>query len=361
MLKIEHLVKSFGAKRAVDDISFEVKDGSLFGFVGPNGAGKTTTIKMICGLLKQDSGTITINGIQSGGSAKEGAAIKRCIGYVPDFFGVYENFKVSEYMEFYGSIYGISSADMKKLTEDLLALVNLTGKENEYVDTLSRGMKQRLCVARALIHNPALLVMDEPSSGLDPRARVEMKEILMNLQSLGKTIIISSHILADIAEMCDSVGIMSQGKLVAVDTIQNLLSHGAVAGTSVMEGFSGTDGNESTDNLVSPDEAAAIKEGIAENSIGNPSITSGAMNQDIRINIHIKSNIEEAVTVAKEFDGIKVVSVRAQELSVTCKEDDEYINRFIMEVMKRGCILYGFERQKVDLETMFMELTSNSK
>ena len=205
MLYLEHVNKKYNKFLAVNNLSLRIPEGDLFGFVGPNGAGKTTSIRMICGLLKPTSGKIQVNGLDISNNLNE---VKKCIGYVPDFFGVYNNLKVSEYLEFYGSIYGLDDRSMKKLTGELLELVNLKGKEDVYVDTLSRGMKQRLCVARVLIHNPKLLVMDEPSSGLDPRARVEMKELLMNLNDMGKTIIISSHILSDIAEMCNSIGIM---------------------------------------------------------------------------------------------------------------------------------------------------------
>ena len=143
---------------------------------------------------------------------------------MPDFFGVYDNLNVTEYMDFYGSMYGMSSRDIAKISDDLLELVNLSDKKEVYVDTLSRGMKQRLCVARALIHNPALLVLDEPNSGLDPRARVEMKELLLNLKSMGKTIVISSHILSELSEMCNSIGIMNRGHLVTAGKIDDVMS-----------------------------------------------------------------------------------------------------------------------------------------
>ena len=225
MLYIENLYKSYGRKVAVQNLNLHIPKGDLFGFVGPNGAGKTTTIRIVCGLLREDAGRVIISGMEM---KKDAIKIKRAIGYVPDFFGVYDNFKVSEYMEFYGSLYGISGADARRLTGDLLALVNLSDKREEYVDSLSRGMKQRLCVARALLHDPALLVLDEPSSGLDPRARVEMKELLMNLRGMGKTIIISSHILSELSEMCNSIGIMDHGKLVAAGKIEDVLKMGTI-------------------------------------------------------------------------------------------------------------------------------------
>lgn len=159
--------------------------------------------------------------------------MKRMIGYVPDFFGVYDNLKVHEYMDFYGSMYGMHSRDIAKLTNDLLELVNLSDKRDFYVDTLSRGMKQRLCVARALLHNPKLLILDEPSSGLDPRARVEMKELLKNLHSMGKTIVISSHILSELSEMCTSIGIMNRGQLIMAAALRISCSRLQAGGGSI--------------------------------------------------------------------------------------------------------------------------------
>lgn len=220
MLYINNLTKKYGSFTAVRQLSLHIPEGDLFGFVGPNGAGKTTTIRMVCGLLRATSGSVKIGNVKGAVGSKE---MKRMIGYVPDFFGVYDNLKVREYMDLYGSMYGMYSRDIAKLTDDLLELVNLSDKKEDYVDTLSRGMKQRLCVARALLHNPKLLLLDEPSSGLDPRARVEMKELLKNLHSMGKTILISSHILSELSEMCTSIGIMNHGQLITAGRIEEIM------------------------------------------------------------------------------------------------------------------------------------------
>lgn len=189
-----------------------LEEGIVFGFVGANGAGKSTTFSILATLLSPTSGDALINGKSV---VKEPKEVRKQIGYMPDFFGVYDQLKVDEYLDFYGASYGIQLAERQVLIPQLLELVNLTSKRYEYVDLLSRGMKQRLCLARALIHDPKVLILDEPASGLDPRARVEMRDILRNLKSMGKTILISSHILPELAEMCDEIGVIDNGKLIA--------------------------------------------------------------------------------------------------------------------------------------------------
>lgn len=196
MVDIEELTKRYGKFVALDHMNLHIDKGEIFGFVGPNGAGKTTTMRIMCGLLKATSGKVTIDGVDALGRP---ADVKRKIGYVPDFFGVYDNLKVMEYMDFYGSMYGMSKREVEKVADKYLELVALQDKKDEFVDSLSRGMKQRLCVARALIHDPELLVLDEPSSGLDPRSRHDMKNILRDLKEMGKTIVISSHILPELS------------------------------------------------------------------------------------------------------------------------------------------------------------------
>ncbi|MGI5997098.1 MAG: ATP-binding cassette domain-containing protein [Lutispora sp.] len=220
MLKIKGLVKKYGRFTAVNDLNLNVPKGEIYGFVGPNGAGKTTTMKIICGLMAADRGEIYVNDIDV---IKNVRKAKEVIGYMPDFFGVYDNLKVTEYLDFYASIYKINAKDRKKICDDLLELVDLQDKRDAYVDSLSRGMKQRLCLARSLVHNPELLVLDEPASGMDPRARVEMKEILRTLKDLGKTIIISSHILPELSELCTSIGIIDRGKIVISGTVDEIM------------------------------------------------------------------------------------------------------------------------------------------
>lgn len=220
MLEIKDLCKYYGDFKAVDDLNLKIPKGEIFGFVGPNGAGKSTTMKIICGLLDATSGQVYVDDIDA---LKNSRVLKRKIGYMPDFFGVYDDLKVTEYLEFYASIYGIKGLEAKKVCNDLLELVDLTHKRDFYVDSLSRGMKQRLCLARSLVHNPDLLVLDEPASGMDPRARIEMKEILKTLKSMGKTIIISSHILSELSELCSSLGIIEKGRFVVTGTVEEIM------------------------------------------------------------------------------------------------------------------------------------------
>lgn len=220
MVNIENLQKFYGKFAALDGLNLSIQKGELFGFVGPNGAGKTTTMKILSGLLCADGGSAHIAEIDA---LRDSQNLKRRIGYMPDFFGVYDSLKAIEYMEFYASIYGIHGESAKKLCMELMDLVNLADKAQTYVDTLSRGMKQRLCLARSLVHNPELLILDEPASGLDPRARFEMKGILKNLHDMGKTIIISSHILSELAEMCTTIGIIDHGKMVVKGSVDEIM------------------------------------------------------------------------------------------------------------------------------------------
>ena len=221
MIEIEGLKKRFGQSIALDEVSMHVRDGAMYGFVGPNGAGKTTTIRCMMGLLAADGGKLLINGIDM---EKEPKKALSQIGYIPDDFGVYDNLKVLEYMEFFASCYGITGLSARKRSMTLLDQVGLEGKSDFYVDSLSKGMKQRLCLARALVHNPSILIMDEPTAGLDPRTRVEFKEILKDLKDQKKTVFISSHILSELSEVCTDIGIIDEGKVVLEAPIDDILN-----------------------------------------------------------------------------------------------------------------------------------------
>lgn len=204
---------------ALKGLNLEIDKGTVFGFVGPNGAGKSTTMSILATLLEPTSGKAYVGGYEVTKQPKE---VRKLIGYMPDFFGVYDNLTAEEYLDFYGANYDIPVAERKQIIPQLLELVNLSHKRDAYVDSLSRGMKQRLGLARALVHNPKVLILDEPASGLDPRARIELREILKELRDMGKTIIISSHILPELAEMCDVIGIIEEGNLVAFGRVDEI-------------------------------------------------------------------------------------------------------------------------------------------
>ncbi|MBN1303102.1 MAG: ABC transporter ATP-binding protein [Anaerolineales bacterium] len=219
IVEITGLSKTFSKRKAVDNVSLTIEQGEIFGLIGPNGAGKTTTMNMLVTLLTPDQGTIRVGGYLLSQSPRE---IRRLIGFMPDSFGVYGNMTVSEYLDFFGACYKIPPAQRKRLITDLLELVDLTHRQDDMVDKLSRGLKQRLALARVLIHDPELLVLDEPASGLDPRARVEIRALLQEIASLGKTILFSSHILSDVSELCSRLAIMEDGRIITVGALDQL-------------------------------------------------------------------------------------------------------------------------------------------
>ena len=211
MLRTENLTKQFGKLRAVDSLNLSLDPGDIMGFIGPNGAGKTTTIKMVATLLKPTSGTAYIDGVDITANPRE---VRRLMGYMPDFFGLYDGVMVWEYLDFFAAAYCIPRPKRRKAIDDVLELTDLTIKRDSFVEELSRGMKQRLCLAKTILHDPKLLLLDEPASGLDPHARIEIKELLKELRKLGKTILISSHILPELADFCNKVAIIERGKLI---------------------------------------------------------------------------------------------------------------------------------------------------
>ncbi len=219
MIKTTGLSKSYGDFVALRGIDLDVKGGDIYGFIGPNGAGKTTTIKILTTLMEPTGGDAEVAG-RSVWDDKDG--IRGLIGYMPDAFGVYPDMTVTEYLHFFAAAYGIGRKERHGLVGGLLELTDLTFKEDALVDSLSKGMQQRLGLARALVHDPQVLILDEPAAGLDPRARVELREILRELQRMGKTILLSSHILSELQDICNRVGIIEQGSLVAQGTVAEI-------------------------------------------------------------------------------------------------------------------------------------------
>ncbi|MCA9939153.1 MAG: ABC transporter ATP-binding protein [Anaerolineales bacterium] len=219
IIEIDGLTKRYGTLTALHELTLNVEEGAVVGFVGPNGAGKTTTMRILTTLLQPTAGTARVAGYSV---LTQPRHVRRVIGYMPDFFGVYEDMKVWEYLDFFAACYDIPAHTRAGMIDDLLALVDLNHKKNDFVESLSRGMKQRLCLARTLAHDPRVLILDEPASGLDPRARIEMRELLRELKNMGKTIFFSSHILSEVADICTSVAILEAGRLIAFGDMQQM-------------------------------------------------------------------------------------------------------------------------------------------
>jgi ABC-2 type transport system ATP-binding protein len=219
MIEVIHFTKRYGDFVAVDDLSFTIKQGEVFGFIGPNGAGKSTTIRFLATLLRPTSGEGRVAGHSV---VTDPMAVRRVIGFMPDDFGVYDGMKVWEFLDFFAVAYEIPLTYRRKIIGEVLELLELSHKRDDYVNGLSKGMKQRLCLAKTLVHDPPVLILDEPASGLDPRARLEMKALLNELRGMGKTILVSSHILSELADFCTSIGIIERGKLLAAGSIQEI-------------------------------------------------------------------------------------------------------------------------------------------
>lgn len=307
MLTIKNLRKSFGSFNALKDVNLEIKSGEIYGFIGPNGAGKSTTMKIISGLLAADGGEVYVDGVDA---LKNNKRLKEKIGYMPDYIGVYENLKAIEYLEFYASIYDISSKEARRKGYELLEIVNLKDKGDVNVDKLSRGMKQRLSLARSMMHDPKLLILDEPSSGMDPRARFEMKNILRNLKELDKTVLVSSHILAELGEICTKVGIIDHGNMVTQGTIEEIM-----------------------------EEAGGNK----------------------LISISILDKVDEGIKLLKSFENVSKVNLEEGKLIVSIKGSDEEAAEILKALVINNIKVNSFNRKEGNLEELFIKLTNNKE
>ena len=303
MLKIRNLRKLYGNYHALDGLDMEIEEGALYGFVGPNGAGKTTTIKIISGLLMPDAGDVEIDGIDA---LAQTYRLKEKIGYVPDYFGVYDNLKVSEYMEFFASCYGMEGLTARKRSQTLLEQVGLGDKLDFYVDGLSRGMKQRLSLARALLHEPVLLVMDEPAAGLDPRTRLEFRETVRELNQQGMTILLSSHLLTDLTELCTDVGIIDGGRMLLTGSVEEIIEK---------------------------------------------------IHTSKPIVITVCDNIQTALSLLKEHPLVRSISVKEQEILVQFSGSGRQESQLLTELVQSGVHVRGFMREPGSLEAVFMQLT----
>jgi ABC-2 type transport system ATP-binding protein len=275
IIEARGLLKRYDGTLAVAGVDLAIEPGEIFGLVGPNGAGKTTMLRMLATLLEPTSGDAEVAGESI---RRNPQAVRRVIGYMPDAFGVYDDMKVWEYLDFFGRCYGLGPAQRKRMIGDLLELVDLAAKRDSYVQGLSRGMQQRLCLAHALVHDPQVLLLDEPASGLDPRARVELRELLRELRALGKTIVISSHILPELEEVCTSVAIVDRGRVLAAGTISEIGQRLRVGEVLRVRVLGGEDEAESARAWFEarPDVATANRDGSGEIEIGFRGDESGA-------------------------------------------------------------------------------------
>ncbi|MCH7700736.1 MAG: ABC transporter ATP-binding protein [Planctomycetes bacterium] len=303
MVQTINLTKRYGKLVALNNLDLQIEEGECFGYIGPNGAGKTTTIKILATLLQPTWGEARVCGHVVGFQSRK---IRPLIGYVPDFFGAYEDMVVQEYLEFFASAYNIVGQQRDRVVGDVLELTDLSYKRDTLVDSLSRGMKQRLSLARVLLHDPKVLLLDEPASGLDPRARIEIRELLKELHRMGKTIIISSHILHELAELCTTIGIIEHGEL---------LFHGP------------------------------ISEVLARAKMGT------------RVHVRVAEQQELAATFLKRLAGVKSVAQHDGRIILELETDTNDFNAIAAALIKNNFKLREIKEEEVNLETAFMRLT----
>lgn len=307
MLEVKNLRKEYGPLTAVQGISFQLHPGDIFGFIGSNGAGKTTTIKMLATLLEPTSGTATLDGADI---RRDPMRVRTMLGYMPDFFGLYDDIKVWEYLDFWASIYRIPNRQRGEVIDNVLELTDLTVKKDAFVQSLSRGMQQRLCLAKCLVHDPLLLLLDEPASGLDPRARAELKELIGELGRMGKIVIVSSHILPELSDFCNTVGIIERGELLAFGPVQQIVR--GVQSARVLEARF----------LERRDEALAYLRDLPHTRNAEP------VGED---------------TIRLEYDGTH--------------EDQHHL---LTELLRQGHRVFDLRETHADLEDVFLKLTTGA-
>src|SRR5688572_21873706 len=303
LVQIRDLVVKYGKTPALRGISFDIPRGAIFGFIGPNGAGKTSTIKVLATLLRPVAGRASICGYDVVSRADE---VRRKIGYLPDSFGVYDDLTAEEYLHFFAAAYHIPTGQRRRLVADALALTELTEKTTAPVEGLSRGMKQRLGIARLLLHDPEFLLLDEPANGLDPRARIEMRELLKELQAMGKTILISSHILHELAQFCTHIGILEQGRLVASGPLKDIYR---------------------------------------------------ALSLDRAIHVSLTGPAAPWIPLIREIPGVTAVEEMADRLVVRVREGEQAPEDLLEAILATGARVRMFQPDAVDMETAFMKLT----
>ncbi|MCH2180697.1 MAG: ABC transporter ATP-binding protein [Mariniblastus sp.] len=306
MIKTENLTKKYGEMFAIKSINLDLQQGDLFGFIGPNGAGKTTTMRIIATLLEPSWGEAYVCGHSIYNAPKE---IRRLVGYMPDFFGVYDDMKVIEYLEFFAASYRIKGTERRKKCDEMLETVDLDFKRDAFANTLSRGQTQRLGLARVLLHDPQVLLLDEPLSGLDPRARIEMRNLMRRLGTMGKTVIVSSHILPELADICNKIGIIDKGELKVSAEV-----------TDVM--------NQVRDQTV--------------------------------LHVGVDTNSETAAKVLEQNELVSRVEQGDGHLVVTLKSQTKDYSQLAADLINQGIGLTLFQEEEVSLESAFMALTKGA-
>jgi len=296
------LTKRYGRTLAVDHIDLEIPPGRIVGLIGPNGAGKSTTIRFLATLLKATEGEGTVNGFSV---TRQPLEVRRSIGYMPDSFGVYDGMKVWEFLDFFAVAYRIQRSQRKKVIADVLELLDLAHKRDDFVNGLSRGMKQRLCLAKTLVHDPPVLILDEPASGLDPRARVEVKALLKELRNMGKTILISSHILTELADCCTSIGIIERGKL---------LMHGPIE---------------------------EVYHRIRRNRI---------------VKIKFLENAEAGISIIRSLPEARDVQIENNHVTVELAAEDHQVAELLEKLIAGGVRMHSFAEKEPTLEDVFISL-----
>ena len=337
-IKIDHLIRRFGKKNAVNDISFEFESGNIFGFIGPNGAGKTTTIKIMATLDQPTAGDVFFDGISTNAYPEK---VRRIVGYMPDSLPSFTDIKVWEYLDFYARAFGLKGETRRKTLADVEAFTNLTGIREKYLNTLSKGMKQRVSLARALVHNPQVLIMDEPAAGLDPRARIELLSLLKILADQGKAILLSSHILSELQDICDGAVIIEQGKLLASGPLDHLME-------------------SAVQNRLATAPPMAIPQptaGNGEATAAQPPIVMA--NPLISITIRVLRDAEQVRLKLMEHPAVKQIDINSPlELAVQFDGTDEDIPPLMASLFAAGCPIVGFSKQSLGLEDVFMRITT---
>ncbi|MHC4117173.1 MAG: ABC transporter ATP-binding protein [Planctomycetota bacterium] len=307
ILEVDNIRKEFGTVVAVNDVSLSVGQGEVLGLIGPNGAGKTTLLRILATVLRPTSGSVQLLGCDS---ARQYLEIRKHIGFLPDFFNLYNDLTLRECLEFFAKAYNVDDDLVPQRIGEVLSYVELQSKRDEFVRHLSRGMVQRMGVAALLVHSPDVFLLDEPASGLDPRARIQLRAVLKKMSDEGKTVIISSHILTELSGLCSHIALMNHGRIVM---------HGSV------------------------DE-------IQQRVFGSKKIC-----------ISVLEGADEAIRLIEEFANAKIDAVRGNEITVEISADDSELAALNAHLVSAGMQVYGFSEQKTDLEDLFMEISSNGK